>query len=288
MSDDPALPKLTLGGITVWDAREWFPTKTGGGSGAVVFRPRTYAQIEGVAIHHDAVAFSGLDLDFDGSTVDEERARMQASYNWHTMLYPQPTATRGDGWNWPAMGYHLYSFPSGRIYLVGDILTIRAHVAYLNTPLIGIVGAGDFTIKRPQGAHVVSYGQAVAYAWLARGSELPVECHRTWAEQTSWLTSCPGDTYNVWVPDVRRVAKQAYKTATAPPLEDFEMQRYTLIGPRGGFYEFVTNGVIKHHVFNGSTVADRVTAGLLPATVIHLSGSEAAELLEVPDGPPIL
>ena len=82
MSDDPALPVIELGGIRVFDAREWFPYK--GGGGAVVFRPRTVDQIEEVAIHQDAVAFSGADLNFNGTTVDEESARMQTSYDWHT------------------------------------------------------------------------------------------------------------------------------------------------------------------------------------------------------------
>ena len=217
MADNPALPKIELGGIVVWDAREWFPYK--GDSGAVVFRPRTPDRVEETAIHHDAVAFSGLDLDFNGSTVDEERARMQASYNYHTKHWPGATSTRGDGWNWPGMGYHLYTFPSGRIYLVGELATIRAHVAYRNTRSTGVVGAGDFTLKQPHGLHVVAYGQAVAFSWLWRGAELPVEGHRVWAAQnplsvrSAWGTSCPGDTHEKWMPDVRRIAKIEYKRA---------------------------------------------------------------------------
>jgi len=217
MSDSPNLPKLELGGIVVWDARQWFPDK--GNSGAVVFRPRAPADVAEIAIHHDAVAFSGLDLDFDGSTVDEERARMQASYNWHTKYWPTSQDNRGDGWNWPAMGYHLYVFPkSGRIYLVGDLATIRAHVANRNTPSIGIVGAGDFTRRRPGGMLIVAYGQAAAWSWLWRGAQLPIDGHRVWAAKNppavraAWGTSCPGNTHASWIPDVRRIAKQAYES----------------------------------------------------------------------------
>ncbi len=219
MSDDPALPKIELGGIVVWDARKWFPYK--GNGGAVVFRPRTMDQIEETAIHHDAVAFSGRDLDFNGSTVDEERDRMQASYNWHTKQWPNALVGGGaQGWNWPGMGYHLYTFPSGRIYLVGEIDTIRAHVAYRNLPSTGIVGAGDFTRRKPQGLHIVAYAMAAAWSWLVRGAELPLSGHRVWAEmnppevRSAWGTSCPGDTHGNWIPDVRRIANIEYERAT--------------------------------------------------------------------------
>jgi len=220
MSDDPALPVIELGGIRVWDAREWFPYK--GDDGAVAFRPRTAEQIEEIAIHHDAVAFSGADLNFNGSTVDEERDRMQASYNWHTKHWPGASMV-GGGWNWPGMGYHLYTFPSGRIYLVGEILTIRAHVAYRNTRSGGVVGASDFTRVKPPPAHIAAFARATAFVWLVRGAELPVEGHRTWAAQNpvevrrAWVTSCPGDKYDLWIPDVRRVAKIEYKRALKAP-----------------------------------------------------------------------
>ncbi len=268
MSDDPALPVIELGGIRVFDAREWFPYK--GDGGAVVFRPRTANQIEEVAIHHDAVAFSGTDLNFNGTTVDEESARMQSSYDWHTKHWPG-TEMIGGGWNWPSMGYHLYTFPSGRIYLVGEILTIRAHVAYRNTRSGGVVGAGDFTRAKPQAAHIITYAQATAFIWLVRGAGLPVEGHRTWAAQNpvevrrAWGTSCPGETHETWIPDVRRVAKIEYRRALKRPapiaLEDDDMkpflawdrdrQRIYLIGPWGASWITTAKDVKKFEELYG-------------------------------------
>ena len=214
MVDEPDLPTITLAGVTVYDARQWFPYK--GDSGAVVFRPRTREQVDETAIHHDAVAFSGADLNFNGSTVDEERGRMQASYNWHTKYWPGASSARGDGWNWPGLGYHLYTFPSGRIYLVGELGTIRAHVAYRNTRSGGIVGAGDHTHARPQSGLVIAMARAAAFFWAWRGKELALAGHRTWAEQnpvevrSAWLTSCPGNTYRQWIGNVRTFAKAIY------------------------------------------------------------------------------
>ena len=214
MVDEPDLPTITLAGVTVYDARQWFPYK--GNNGAVVFRPRTREQVDETAIHHDAVAFSGADLNFNGSTVDEERGRMQASYNWHTKYWPGASSARGDGWNWPGLGYHLYTFPSERIYLVGELGTIRAHVAYRNTRSGGIVGAGDHTHARPQSGLVTAMARAAAFFWAWRGKELALAGHRTWAEQnpvevrSAWLTSCPGNTYRQWIGNVRTFAKAIY------------------------------------------------------------------------------
>lgn len=243
MNGDPDLPVIVLGGIRVFDARQWFPYK--GDDGAVKFYARTLEKITGVAIHHDAVAFSGDDLDFNGSTVDEERARMQASYNFHTKYWPGLVPGGGSGWNWPGMGYHLYTFPSGRIYLVGDIRTIRAHVASMNTPLIGIVGAGDFTRVPPQGLHVAAYGDATAWSWLVRGAETPVDGHRIWAV-SGWGTACPGNTYANWIPDVKRIAKNSYNAAEETS-DDMEGDRMWIVSLAGDSKSYRTNGFVKIH-----------------------------------------
>ena len=250
MSDDPALELIELGGIGVWDARPWFPDK--GYAGAVKFRPRTKDQIQETAIHHDAVAFSGRDLDFNGSTVDEERDRMQASYNWQTKFWPSATFTRGQGWNWPGMGYHLYTFPSGRIYLVGDILTIRAHVAYRNTRSGGVVGAGDFTRKRPTPAHVLAYARASAWMWLVASAAVPLDGHRVWASRnpanvrSAWGTSCPGDSYTKWIPDVQRIARIAYGSAQGK-IDDMEGDDMWIVSVSGSSKSYRTNGFVKIH-----------------------------------------
>ena len=178
---EPQLPKITLAGVTVYDARSWFPDLS-------PWYARTKEQITGVALHPDAAAY-------DGTTIDDERQRMQTIYDFHT----------GPTWDWPGIGYNLDCFPSGRIYLVGDMLTVRAHVAHRNTPLAGIVGAGDFTEHPPSVGHILTYGSALVWTWAYTGRILPAEGHRFWAVE-GWATACPGDTWQNWVPVVKNAA----------------------------------------------------------------------------------
>lgn len=205
MPDEPNLPKLTINAVTVYDATEWFPTMPG--RSGVVFHQRRIADIDTFAVHHDAVAFKDLDRNFNGTTLDEERARMQASYNWHTRW--RDTAPPADvdvgGWNWPGMGYHLYAFPSGRIYLVGDLATIRAHVAHRNTRSIGLVFAGEFMRTPPADGLLLAGGSALLYCWGFLGRLLDPKAHRQLAVP-GWETSCCGDTYASWVPSLLDVA----------------------------------------------------------------------------------
>ncbi len=204
MSQDPPLPLFKLAGVKVWDASSWFPTLDTTGA-QVAFYARDKSQVTGIAIHHDAVAFAGGDQNFDGQTWDEERDRMQASYDWHTRGYPH--GMPATGWNWPGMGYHVYCFPSGRIYEVGRLSTVRAHVAHRNTPLVGIVGAGDFTNRKPDLSLQLAYALAVVYVWEWSGRNLAMKGHRTWAAP-GWESNCPGETHNSWVPDVYTAARK--------------------------------------------------------------------------------
>lgn len=208
MPEEPNLPTIEFAGVTVYDARQWFPDQIGP-PGAVVFHQRSLDQITGIAAHHDAVAFDDIDKNFNGTTIDEERARMAASYRWHTKFFPQPTPLQGwngrYGWNWPGMGYHIYVFPSGRIYLVGPLETVRAHVAYRNTPLAGIVFAGDFTDELPAIGSVLAGGAAILWIWAQVERIIPTEGHR-WHAVEGWETSCPGDTYAEWVPKLQETA----------------------------------------------------------------------------------
>lgn len=94
---------------------------------------------EGFAIHHDAVAFSGEDLDFNGSTLDESLERIRIIYDFH----------RNKGWN--GIGYHYLIDPEGRIFLAGNEDTHRAHVSggYINgvshnDRLVGICFLGNY------------------------------------------------------------------------------------------------------------------------------------------------
>jgi hypothetical protein len=206
MPSEPNLPKFVLEGVTIYDATPWFPTRTG--ASGVVFRNRDREMVDMFAVHHDAVAFSGEDLNFNGTTVDEERARMQASYNWHTKFRDNPAGFVADGsqgWNWPGMGYHMYVFPSGRIYEVGRLSTVRAHVAHRNTRSIGCVVAGDFTARPPAIGGILAAGAVLLYCWGWRGRIIEPRGHRQWAVP-GWETSCPGNAYQRWVPQVLEIA----------------------------------------------------------------------------------
>lgn len=229
MPEEPNLPKIEIAGVTVYDARQWFPDQAP--AGGVVFHSRSLDQITGIAAHHDAVAFQDVDRNFNGTTIDEERARMQASYNWHTKFFPQPTPIQGwdgrYGWNWPGMGYHIYVFPSGRIYLIGTLQTVRAHVAYRNTPLAGIVFAGDFTTLRPAIGSILAGGAAILWLWALIERIIPTEGHR-WHAVEGWETSCPGDTYAEWVP---RLEQTAAKLAAALANEDAEIKIRAALTP---------------------------------------------------------
>ena len=205
MAQDPPLPFYQLAGVKVWRAEEWFPTKSMQGA-QVAFHPRDRSQVTGIAIHHDAVAFDGADKNFNGQTWDEEKTRMGASYNWHTKHYPgfMPGGAFS-GWNWPGMGYHHYVFPSGRVYEVGRLSTVRAHVAHRNTPLAGVVMAGDFSTNRPQLGTLLAAALSCLYLWTWAGRNLAVKGHRQYAVP-GWETSCPGDTYRWSVPQIIEAA----------------------------------------------------------------------------------
>ncbi len=200
MSEEPNLPKFKINGVTVFDALPWFEDLTGGPTGS--FSSRKKEQVMGIAIHYDAV-------NFGGTTVDEERARMQATFNWHTKFYrsgwDSAPHTGTEGWNWPGIGYHFYVFPSGHIYEVGRLSIIRAHVHDRNQQLVGVTLAGNFILQPPVVGSLLGAGAAVHYIWGWRGKVLPVKGHRQWAVPGHG-TSCPGDTYEDWLPKVDTIA----------------------------------------------------------------------------------
>lgn len=187
---DVGLPTYERAGVTVHDARRWYPDKTGG---RVVFREiDDPGLVDGIALHHDAVSYdppSG-----EQAVMAAEKARISAWYGWHTKHYHNPNANPdgSDGWNWPSFGYHLAAFPSGRVYLLGQLNTTRAHVAHRNTRLRGIVAPGDFTRQRMETGQVLSYALAILYVWEWRGALTSVKGHRRWAVP-GWETTCPGD-----------------------------------------------------------------------------------------------
>lgn len=80
---------------------------------------RALSMITGFAVHHDAVAFSGADVNFNGRTLDESLQRLRAIWQYHI----------DQGWN--GIGYHAVIDLEGRIFIPRDdvIDTHRAHVS---------------------------------------------------------------------------------------------------------------------------------------------------------------
>lgn len=109
---------------------------------------RPLAEVTGFAAHHDAVAFSGLDTDFDGHRSDEEFARLRAIYEHHTVTNP-----------WNGIGYHGVGALEDRIYVPRqDVLhTHRAHVS---------TSAAAGTRVFPAAGAPVWNRQLIGYCWM--------------------------------------------------------------------------------------------------------------------------
>ncbi len=150
---------------------------------------RDAAQLERIVIHHDAAWFPS-----DERRPSAERQRIEAVHRYHQ-----------DANGWPAISYHFYAFPSGRVYYVGDWNTVRyhtagpddqstpEHVSRYNEDGIALVLAGDYTHHPPDERFLQHVRHAVANVQYAFGRFLSVHGH-----QELSATSCPGNTWPEW------------------------------------------------------------------------------------------
>jgi len=92
-------------------------------------------------------------------------------------------------------------------------------------------------------------------------------------------TACPGRYLYEILPRLTHELPQ--------PVEEHEMKLYGVRRPIG-YFVYVANGIVKHYVFNGTTLRKRQDAGLLPKEAIALTGEAAKTFLAIPDGPAIL
>jgi hypothetical protein len=137
-----------------------------------------WSDVIGIAVHHSV---SGLQFFTAAEMTPEDELN-------HIRMIDTYHASQG----WGGFGYHLAAFPSGRLYLCGDLDGARAHVASRNNVLKGIVFIGDFTARDPGPAQLQAGAEAVALVRVAAGAPLPIAGHRTWA-LPAYPTSCPGD-----------------------------------------------------------------------------------------------
>lgn len=147
---------------------------------------RPLSWIEAIYVHHDAGPFTS-------PWPVRERARIAQVRRDH----------RGQGWE--DLAYHLYVFPSGRVYLCGDLDTIRYATAGPDDPItpqvisrhnergVAMVLAGDFTHASPGETQLAGARAAIAWVQQQVGRALPVRGHRE-----VYATDCPGDTWDQW------------------------------------------------------------------------------------------
>ena len=95
---------------------------------------------------------------------------------------------------WPGIGYHFVVGDDGRIFYVGDILTIRYNVAGQNDKVVGVCLSGDFTQRAPPPKQLEAARDLLANLQYALGWAVPIMGHREIALQ-GWGTACPGDTF---------------------------------------------------------------------------------------------
>lgn len=150
------------------------------------YAPRDASAVQEIIMHHTAGAFHSMD---EG----DETALLRRLHQQHIDQ------------GWPGLAYPLMVFPSGRIYLCGDLNTVRYHCAGPDdpdTPLVvsrfnerglAICLAGNFSQTYPNPVLLEAARRTVANVQFAYGSFLPVVGHRD-----RFATQCPGDTWDTW------------------------------------------------------------------------------------------
>jgi len=153
------------------------------GAGRYVLDP---AAVIGIAIHHSV----------SGGQFYMAPAPSQDDELSHLIMIDQYHASKG----WGGFAYHLAAFPSGRLYLCGNVNGARAHVASRNNELIGLVCIGTFTDVAPPPPLLAAAAAGVAYIWRTYPGRM-IGPHREWA-LPEYPTTCPGDVWLSWAPQL--------------------------------------------------------------------------------------
>lgn len=154
---------------------------------ALRYTPLSKADVTDVVLHH----WTGF-LPPETWTAGEEVAYIFRTDEYHR-------TERGlDG-----IGYQLAPFPSGRVYIVSRLDRYGAHVGYQNSHLIGIGLPGSFRSHLPSARHLAATIEAVRYVYGYLGRDVPTTPHFYWGG-----TTCPGERWPEWVPQLRAAALQ--------------------------------------------------------------------------------
>lgn len=152
-----------------------------------------WSDVIGIAVHH-SVTWLGAEARV-GATQGDELAHIREIDAYHVSQ------------GWGGFGYHIAVFPSGRVYLCGDLDGARAHVASRNHELRGIVLIGDFSQEDPTQLQLRGAVIGIAGVRVAAGRDLPVAGHRTWA-LPQYPTSCPGDRLAARVQELNLIGEE--------------------------------------------------------------------------------
>lgn len=105
-------------------------------------------------------------------------------------------------YGWPGIGYHFVVHEDGTIDYVGDIATVRYHLAGRNRECVGVCIPGDFTRVKP---NELQLGAARNLVRVLRPLLDPDETgrvkvvgHRDVA-MAGYGTTCPGETWREWI-----------------------------------------------------------------------------------------
>lgn len=178
----PAAPKrLQIGTREVLDVRHLFPNEPNGSTAT----KRWTSALAGIAVHHDGVIMAAGDRDYNGTTLNEDLARLQAIYD------------RGISEGWGGFPYHTVSSPNNRTFYTQDVANYGAHVARRNHQLLGHAIMGDFSSRAPRDDQLCGAALGIITLYHATGRLLDFRGHREWA-LAGQGTQCPGDTWWTW------------------------------------------------------------------------------------------
>ncbi len=149
-------------------------------------------KVDALAIHHDASAMEAGDLDYNGSTLDEDLERIQAVWNYHYRVK-----------NWGRIAYQGMVSPNGRVFLTLPLNLIGAHIGGRNSITDGLCFMGDLSSRPPTKQAVCAMGVGIAAFWRYRGGYHRLQGHKGFEGQS---TRCPGDTQGEWWGEMLKAA----------------------------------------------------------------------------------
>lgn len=194
-----------LGRIRVWDVRHLFPDNEGldpWGQEWTVKKYRPLSQVRWIVVHHDAAIMPPGDLDFSGSSLDEDLERL--AIIWDVGLANL----------WGGFPYHLVVSPNARLFWCRNLDTYGAQIWGLNNISIGIALMGNFMQGMPVGKQLCTAANGYLAFWEKTGWLVEPKGHRELA-LPGHTTQCPGDTYQTWMPTILKLTQVIAKTLPA-------------------------------------------------------------------------